>query len=147
MVLRSAASPGLGCLVLLLVATFPSCDDSSGSSPPPESNKIRITDPTFEDQFTVSTSTIDLGGWAGIDGWSWDYDVEPHVRWINATTGETHPAFEYVQWEYLFGYIPVDHTWTATVPLVPGYNYIRVEAWYTGSDTVVGTDAIRVLWR
>jgi hypothetical protein len=147
MTTRSAWSSGRGCLLLLLVASLSSCDDSSGSSPPPESNKIRITSPTTGSAITVSSGAIDLGGWAAIDAWSWDYRVEPCVHWVNATTGAADRAAEHVTWEWLFGYYPVDHTWTATVPLAPGRNYLRVEAYYSDSGTVVGIDTIRVDWR
>ncbi len=134
---------------LLLVAGALGCGSHSGSKPPApqESSKVRITTPTTDPGIRVYTDFIDLGGWASIDAWSYSYEVEPNVRWINVTSGAMGEASEHVDWEwFLFTPYPTNHVWSAHVPLVYGGNETRVEAYYSTSGTVIGSDSIQVGW-
>lgn len=126
---------------LVLVA----CQQDS-SSPPlaPESSKVRITFPSTAATISVSQTSVQLAGWASIDAWSYAQEVEPNVRWYNATTSMQSEALEHVEWVWLFGWFPTDHTWQADVPLASGWNEVRIEAYYSGSGTVIGSDSIRV---
>lgn len=141
---RASIVLGLG-----LLACAPGCGSDSHSKPPPppESSKIRITIPTTDSRMSVSTDFVDLGGWASIDAWSYSYEIEPNVRWINVTSGALGEASEHVDWKwFLYTLYPANHTWSAHVPLVTGKNDIRVEAYYSTSGTVVGSDSIQVGW-
>jgi hypothetical protein len=142
---RPTRSAGWGVLVLPLLLGPCACDDSSGDSPEPvESSKVRITTPTTDSSISVATSLVVLGGPASIDAWSYAMEVEPNVRWLDTTTGAAGEASEHVEWLWLFGWVPTDHTWEAQVPLVSGWNEIRVEAYYSTSGTAIGSDSIRV---
>jgi hypothetical protein len=129
---------------LALLGLASRCVSESGSRSSPESSKIRISQPTTDPRTSVGSSSIDLAGWASIDAWKY-YEVEPKVRWIDVTSGMSGSAQEHVDWEWFFFTLyPRNHTWSATVPLVPGWNDIRVEAYYSTSGTVVGSDSIQV---
>jgi hypothetical protein len=110
------------------------------------SSKVSITEPSASNQITVyGVTSIVLGGPAAIDAWSNDWRIEPQVRWFNTRTGDFGEAADTAEWIWFFGYRPTNHTWSANVPLIGGPNVIRVEAYYTGSGTVVGQDVVTVV--
>lgn len=135
-------------ILALAAGLLVGCGESSSSDSggPPEDPKIQITAPTSASAITVHLAEIELSGRASIDAWSYAREVEPNVRWINTTSGSAGEAFESVEWLWFFGYFPVNHVWSAPVPLVPGVNDLRIEAYYSTSGTTVGSDTIRVTY-
>ena len=132
---------------MALAATLAGCHRSSGShhsSPPPASSSVGITSPSSADAIVWSADTIDLAGWAELAAWNSDESYEPHVRVVNDATGASAWAVEHVDWVWFFGWYPTNHTWSATVPLVPGANAIAVEAVDSTTNRVLGTDRILV---
>lgn len=142
--LRSPAAVGLALALGALVAGCPTSGSSSPHTDGQTGSKVRIDQPTTATSIVVHEDTIELGGTASIDAWSYAMEVEPNVRWINQTTGAAGEAYEHVDWSVFPLFYPSNHTWSATVPLVPGPNDVLVEAYYATSGTVVGSDSIRV---
>ncbi len=132
---------GLAALGAFAAACY---DSSSSSAALPEDPKVEINFPTTAPTFSVPQRTVELAGSASIDAWNYAREVEPNVRWYNQTTGAAGEASESCEWIWFFGYIPTNHTWSANVPLSAGANEIRVEAYYSGSASVVGSDSIVV---
>ncbi|HEX6883237.1 MAG TPA: hypothetical protein VF530_07630 [Planctomycetota bacterium] len=135
---------------LALVGLAGACVEDSSSStpaPPPEDPEIHIDSPAGT-VVHFGTSPIELAGEAAIDGWNSSLGlVEPNVRWVNVTTGASGEAAESVEWIwFLFGYYPTNHRWSAIVPLAPGANDLRVEAYYSTSGRTVGSDTLQVWW-
>jgi len=134
---------------LALVVLAWACDEDSSSSPvpPPEDPEIHIDQPAGT-VVHVGASPIELAGEAAIDAWNSSLGlVEPNVRWVNVTTGAAGEAAESVEWIwFLFGYYPTHHVWSAIVPLAPGVNEVRVEAYYSTSGRTVGSDTLQVWW-
>jgi len=96
---------------------------------------VTIDSPTSAASYDSVCETVPLSGTAFISPTWWHCcsgsasDTGVTVTWTNSATGVSQPAHQDVDICYLLGtpYL-CNHTWSASVPLVLGYNPIKVTA-------------------
>ena len=124
-----------------------SSSDSTGDT---SNGQITITFPTSESSYTEYCNSVDLSGEAFISP-TWSRcctgsaeDTGVTVTWENRTTGESGNASQRVDICYLlFSPYLCDHTWSVSVPLILGDNFIVVTASDPAGET--GKDSITVV--
>lgn len=123
----------------LLAAVLGGCGGGGDAPPPaPPSNNVgagwvTVTSPT-SDQRTTDQSSVRLSGGAFINqncaltGCGDPINTGVNVTWINSATGSTGSASQSFRVCFFLAYYLCDNHWSASIPLAPGSNNIRITA-------------------
>jgi hypothetical protein len=99
-----------------------------------DGNNVSIKSPTSQNQYSIANNQVTLGGTASIycdvgcsgAGTSTASKIGVTVNWENTTSGVGGGSSQSVDVCWFVYSFYCNHTWRATVPLVPGDNLIRV---------------------